>query len=385
MDKLTYLAELAEGLARWVPERERQDILRYYAEYFEEAGPEREAEVIRELGDPWALSSRLAIEGGYATQEQTEGWTPPKKKKWPWVLIGAAAVVLFVVGAVAAAAMRIGNVFGQMVSDHVIGEVTVTSTDPVAVVEEGTENGDFGDGSPAVEGAYAEGSFTGFWNREDGTLADFISIEAAISFGNVTVTAGEDYTLDIQKEGDLGGYEVKWEIKDGTLKIQDVKPGGVEFTNLVGERSLDVIITVPDGFQLAKLNAKIGMGNVFFSGLDAAEKLEAETGMGNVECYEVRAGNGADLKSGMGDVTLAVNEAYSGARFNLKTGMGNVEAQLDSAETDWDYEIKSGLGSVSVNGDSRGTKAKRNGSGFYTLKAESGMGDVELYFKDSKW
>ena len=49
MDKITYLAELAEGLARWVPERERQDILRYYAEYFEEAGPEREAEVVAEL------------------------------------------------------------------------------------------------------------------------------------------------------------------------------------------------------------------------------------------------------------------------------------------------------------------------------------------------
>ena len=47
MDKLTYLAELAEGLARWVPERERQNILRYYAEYFDEAGPGREAEVVR--------------------------------------------------------------------------------------------------------------------------------------------------------------------------------------------------------------------------------------------------------------------------------------------------------------------------------------------------
>ena len=46
MDKITYLAELAEGLARWVPERERQDILYYYAEYFEEAGPDREAEVV---------------------------------------------------------------------------------------------------------------------------------------------------------------------------------------------------------------------------------------------------------------------------------------------------------------------------------------------------
>ena len=69
MDKITYLAQLAEGLARWVPERERQDILRYYAEYFEEAGEEREAEVVAELGDPWALSSRLAVEGGYVSQE----------------------------------------------------------------------------------------------------------------------------------------------------------------------------------------------------------------------------------------------------------------------------------------------------------------------------
>lgn len=72
MDKLTYLAELAEGLARWVPERERQDILRYYAEYFEEAGPDKEGQVVAELGDPWALSCRLAVEGGYVTQQAAD-------------------------------------------------------------------------------------------------------------------------------------------------------------------------------------------------------------------------------------------------------------------------------------------------------------------------
>ena len=92
MDKLTYLAELAEGLARWVPERERQDILRYYAEYFEEAGEEREAEVVAELGDPWALSCRLAVEGGYVSAQQAENWTPPKRKKWPWVLAATLAL-----------------------------------------------------------------------------------------------------------------------------------------------------------------------------------------------------------------------------------------------------------------------------------------------------
>ena len=100
MDKITYLAELAEGLARWVPERERQDILRYYAEYFEEAGPEREAQVVAELGDPWALSCRLAVEGGYVTQEQANSWTPPKRKRKFWTLaagITAAVLVLMVV------------------------------------------------------------------------------------------------------------------------------------------------------------------------------------------------------------------------------------------------------------------------------------------------
>ena len=92
LDKITYLAELAEGLARWVPERERQDILRYYAEYFEEAGPGREAQVVQELGDPWALSCRLAVEGGYVTQQQADSWTPPKRKKWPWILASSFTV-----------------------------------------------------------------------------------------------------------------------------------------------------------------------------------------------------------------------------------------------------------------------------------------------------
>ena len=88
MDKLTYLAELAEGLARWVPERERQDILRYYAEYFDEAGPDKEGQVVAELGDPWALSCRLAVEGGYVTQQGADSWTPRQNKRTPF--LGAA-------------------------------------------------------------------------------------------------------------------------------------------------------------------------------------------------------------------------------------------------------------------------------------------------------
>ena len=385
MDKLTYLAELAEGLARWVPERERQDILRYYAEYFEEAGPEREAQVVAELGDPWALSCRLAVEGGFVTQQQADSWTPPKRKKWPWILVGAAAVLVFIVGSVVMSAMRIGSWFGRNVASFIAGEQT-------AVVEE-VEKAQFG--TATEDTVYMEDDGAGFWTMEDGYLDPFVEIDVDVSIANVTVTGGDDYTLSISSDATLGGYSLKWEVKDGVLKIRDGGSAGHvqinswdDFKNMFGVNAsaMDVIITVPETGEMAnKIKAKTGLGDVFLSSLYVSEQVTAETGLGDVECYNVRAYDEVDLESGMGDVTLGVDEVFAGAKFDLKTGMGNVEASIDFQEKNWDYAAKTGMGAVTVNGDGRGTKAQRKGDGSYELEAESGMGDINLYFQDDRW
>ena len=369
MDKLTYLAELAEGLARWVPERERQDILRYYAEYFEEAGAEREAEVVAELGDPWALSCRLAVEGGYVTQEKADAWTPRQtRRKWPWVL--TAACVVLVAVSVAWTASGVGRWLGGLVRFH-SAETTV--------VEQGT--------AVADEARYGGG----FWTVEDGWLEAFDEIDVDAGIANVTVTGGEDYTLSISSDTTLGGYSLKWEVKGGVLKIRDGGSAGHveinnwdDFKNIFGVNAsaMDVIITVPEGTALHKLKAKTGLGDVFLSGLELEQKLEAETGLGGVECYEIRAHDDVTLESGMGDVTLGVSEPYSGVKFSLKSGMGTVEATVDCRETDWKYQAKTGMGTVTVNGDSRGSKAERKGDAPYELEAETGMGDVNLFFYD---
>lgn len=382
MDKLTYLAELAEGLARWVPERERQDILRYYAEYFEEAGPEREAQVVAELGDPWALSCRLAVEGGFVTQQQADSWTPPKRKKWPWVLAATLACVAIVAVSSATLFAQIGGIVGRNVASFIAGEQT-------AVVEQ-VDNAQFGT-------AYEEADQSGacFWTMEDGYLDPFVEIDVDVSIANVTVTGGDDYTLSISSDTTLGGYSLKWEVKDGVLKIRDGGTAGHvqinswdDFKNMFGVNAsaMDVIITVPETGEMAnKIKAKTGLGDVFLSSLYVSEQVAAETGLGDVECYNVRAHDEVDLESGMGDVTLGVDEVFAGARFDLKTGMGNVEASIDFQEKNWDYEAKTGMGTVTVNGDSRGTKAQHKGDGSYELEAESGMGDINLYFRDDKW
>lgn len=384
MDKITYLAELAEGLARWVPERERQDILRYYAEYFEEAGPDREAQVVQELGDPWALSCRLAVEGGYVTQQQADNWTPPKRKKWPWVLAATLACVAIVAVSAATLFAQIGGIVGRNVASFITGEQT-------AVVEE-VEKAQFG--TATEDTVYMEDDGAGFWTRSDGYLDPFLEIDVDVSIANVTVTGGDDYTLYIDSDATLGGYSLKWEVKNDVLKIKDGGAAGhvqinswEDFKNMFGVNAsaMNVTITIPDGGQLNKLKAKTGLGDVFISGLEMDGKLEAETGLGDVECYEIRAHDEVDLESGMGDVTLSVSEPYSGAEFEAKTGMGTVEAQIDCLKEDWNYEAKTGMGTVTVNGDSRGTKAERKGKGDYKLELESGMGDINLYFQDDRW
>lgn len=97
MDKQTFLRRLEEGL-RQLPPEEREDILAYHREYFQDAGPEQEAKVIQELGDPDLLARRLLSEYGEQppasppppSQPQPEA---PKKKRPSGVLVAILAVM----------------------------------------------------------------------------------------------------------------------------------------------------------------------------------------------------------------------------------------------------------------------------------------------------
>ena len=381
MDKITYLAELAEGLARWVPERERQDILRYYAEYFEEAGSDREAEVVAELGDPWALSCRLAVEGGYVTWENAASWRP--EKRWPRVLLGMAVgltvfALVFGIGQLAFNVTR--NVSHSVTDPSVFGEV-----EQVTLVDWGMSpvRGEYG-GFAFVDEPGAMGPY--FIDGE--SVWTFSSIDVDISLGNIQMVAGDGYTLSVRLSEALGGYEPSCEIRDGVLRIRDGDLSRQAMVNSWDDLkkmfsadwlAVDVIITVPYEAVLDKISVKTGLGDVLLWGVNA-ETVTAETGMGDVECYEARSVRRLGLSTGMGDVDLMLEEALDGLSIGLKTGMGNIEAKLCGSEKDYSYELESGMGTVTVNGGYWNSKVERRGNQPYQLDASSGMGDVNVYF-----
>ena len=71
MTKYEYLAELERLLAA-LPEQERRDAMNYYEEYFVSAGPEKEAEAIRELGTPQQAAQKILEEAGVAAAPAPE-------------------------------------------------------------------------------------------------------------------------------------------------------------------------------------------------------------------------------------------------------------------------------------------------------------------------
>ena len=58
MNKAEFLQALEGGLAAASPE-ERVAAIQYYTEYLDDAGPEREAEVIAELGSPAKVAADI--------------------------------------------------------------------------------------------------------------------------------------------------------------------------------------------------------------------------------------------------------------------------------------------------------------------------------------
>lgn len=78
MDKETYLRFLRALLMNRVPAADAEDIVRFYTEYFEEASPEKEAEVMASLGSPEELTAKIMEQ---RAKEEADGVREPDEPR----------------------------------------------------------------------------------------------------------------------------------------------------------------------------------------------------------------------------------------------------------------------------------------------------------------
>ena len=123
MNRNEYMAALRRALSV-LPEEERANALRYYEEYFDDAGPENEQQVISDLGAPEKVAEQILADYRELTavpHQDAGGAAGKPRRRWrgvpPWLLI--VLVLLAIPVGIPLLAMLIGAIgaaFGILVA-----------------------------------------------------------------------------------------------------------------------------------------------------------------------------------------------------------------------------------------------------------------------------
>lgn len=90
MTRYEFMTRLEKGISG-MPDPDKKEALKYYDEYFDDAGPENEERVISELEDPSVIATRLMAEYAYVqTQEPVNKGKSSVKHIW-WIVLGICA------------------------------------------------------------------------------------------------------------------------------------------------------------------------------------------------------------------------------------------------------------------------------------------------------
>lgn len=100
MTRQEYMQQLAALLAA-MPEAERRDALDYYEEYFDAAGPEKEAQTIQELGSPQDVAEKIwegtRAQPGTPMPDNSMPEQGSRRRKSPvWIVLAILAILIVV-------------------------------------------------------------------------------------------------------------------------------------------------------------------------------------------------------------------------------------------------------------------------------------------------
>lgn len=353
MDRKEFLKGLEEALSNGVPARERAEMLRYYEEYFDEAGPEGEAAVIESLGDPRALGKKLAAEAGFdAPVSQTAA--PKKRRVWPWIVTVLLALIVLL--AAVYVMYRIDT------RDPYDPDATAPPSVTQSVEQiDGERIANATDEDPYV--VESEDYMAVF-----GRVFHTVQVEVPVA-DLITVQVGEYYGAElVWDEGNT--YTLKATVLNGVLRVSAADKGA----SSPSAGGTAVVITIPLGVELNELDVAVGTGAILLDGISCRE-VECSIGTGDVTLTNVTARSAsAETRTG----TLRW-EGPLAREVELDCGVGDIRIITDTVDGR-EVELSTATGEVTVNGSAKGKTFHQWGGSSGELEAAVGTGSVTLEY-----
>ena len=319
MTRQEYMQQLAALLAA-MPEAERRDALDYYEEYFDAAGPEKEAQTIQELGSPQNVAEKIwegtGAQFGTPMPDNSMPEQGSRRRKSPVWIVLAILAILIVVPLVFIGSFKIVTKYQYSIAES----ATAEEVPPQETTGEATENMDESTDENIETAITKESAKSESTNRlESSTMTldakqaqtmvlDLDCGEVAFVRSNaadeITLRFENFYSDWLERTVDESGFSVRYKIPKGYISGSDPTP--------------TLSIALPE-IELEQIELNLNLGSADLGTLKA-KSIQADLALGSLYADE--------LQTGQLDATLALGSAELGTvqaeRVTIENAQGDV-------------------------------------------------------------
>lgn len=397
MTRQEYMQQLAALLAA-MPEAERRDALDYYEEYFDAAGPEKEAQTIQELGSPQNVAEKIwegtGVQFGTPMPDNSMPEQGSRRRKSPVWIVLAILAILIVVLLVFIGSFKIVTKYQYSIAESATAE-EVPSQETTG---EATENMDESADENTETAITKESTKSESTNRlESSTMTldakqaqtmvlDLDCGEVAFVRSNaadeITVRFENFYSGWLERTVDESGFSVRYKIPKGYISGSDPTPTlsialpEIELEQI--ELNLNLGSADLGTLKAKSIQADLALGSLYADELQTGQ-LDATLALGSAELGTVQAER-VTIENAQGDVTI--DRLVGASQVQVTDQLGNIALTLGEKADGYSVQAACGLGSITVSGAKQASPYSANSKAANAVILDAALGDITLNFEE---
>ncbi len=397
MTRQEYMQQLAALLAA-MPEAERRDALDYYEEYFDAAGPEKEAQTIQELGSPQNVAEKIwegtGAQFGTPMPDNSMPEQGSRRRKSPvWIVLAILAILIVVL------LVFIGSFIIVTKYQYSIAEsATAEEVPPQETTGGTTENMDESTDENTETAITKESAKSESTNRLEGStmtldakqvqtmVLDLDCGEVAFVRSNaadeITLRFENFYSDWLERTVDESGFSVRYKIPKGyisgsdptptlSIALPEIKLEQIELNLNLGSADLGTL-------KAKSIQADLALGSLYADELQTGQ-LDATLALGSAELGTVQAER-VTIENAQGDVTIS--RLVGASQVQVTDQLGNIALTLGEKTDGYSVQAACGLGSITVSGAKQASPYSANSKATNAVILDAALGDITLNFEE---
>ena len=397
MTRQEYMQQLAALLAA-MPEAERRDALDYYEEYFDAAGPEKEAQTIQELGSPQNVAEKIwegtGAQFGTPMPDNSMPEQGSRRRKSPVWIVLVILAILIVVLLVFIGSFKIVTKYQYGIAESATAEEVPTQEAAGGTTENMDESTDENT-ETAITKESAKSESTNRLENSTMTLdakqaqtmvLDLDCGEVAFVRSNaadeITLRFENFYSDWLERTVDESGFSVRYKIPKGYISGSDPTPTlsialpEIELEQI--ELNLNLGSADLGTLKAKSIQADLALGSLYADELQTGQ-LDATLALGNAELGTVQAER-VTIENAQGDVTIS--RLVGASQVQVTGQLGNIALTLGEKTDGYSVQAACGLGSITVSGAKQASPYSANSKAANAVILDAALGDITLNFEE---